>query len=59
MTDDDDDDDCDMMTAQCLQWGDELGWSCRHCDAVLVYWTSDEMGEGSSGPSSSEGGEGW
>ena len=60
ITDDDDDDDSgDMMIAQCLRWGDEVGRWCRHCDAVLGYWPSDETGEGSSGSSSSEGREGW
>jgi len=56
--DDDDDDDVDMMTAQWLRWGDEVRWWCRHCDAVIGYW-SDETGEGLSRSSSSEGGEGW
>ena len=54
-----DDDDGDMMIAQCLQWGDEVRWWCRHCDAVLGYWSSDETGEGLSGSSSSEDGEDW
>lgn len=57
-TDDDDDDEGDMMIAQCLRWEDEVGWCFRHCDAVLSYWP-DETAEGSSGSSSSEGGEDW
>jgi len=59
ITDNDDDDDGDIMIAQCLLWRDEAWWRCRHCDAVLAYWPSDETGEGSSRPSSSEAGEGW
>jgi len=30
----DDDDDGDMMRAQWLRWGGEVGWWCWHCDAV-------------------------
>jgi hypothetical protein len=57
--DDDDDDDGDMMIAHWLRWGDELEWRCKHCDAVIGYWPSDETGEGSSRSFSSGGAEGW
>jgi len=45
--DNDDSDDGDMVIAQCLLWGDEVGWWCRHSDAVIGYRPSEEKEEGS------------